>query len=200
MFSNANRIAYNDIMINATPRKTESLHETQPSCWIHAEGVAQERQWVAKQGQACLRVVQRLLAQNDETAKFFIISPFRAVRRNIKTLIDTKLNSSGFQYAIRSQIRLSIGTIHTFQGRESDIVILLLGCDFQHAGGADWAGEKPNLLNVAVTRARHKLYVIGDVNVWHNRGFFSDLEKRLPRVSIEEFFAGGLARVSNVQS
>lgn len=74
--------------------------------------------------------------------------------------------------------------MHAFQGKEARIVLFVLGCDFNTQGAANWAGQKPNLVNVAVTRAKDLLYVIGDVDLWHNRGFFSDLEKALPKIKV----------------
>jgi hypothetical protein len=59
-------------------------------------------------------------------------------------------------------------------------VVLVLGCDATTAGAARWDGESPNLLNVAITRARNLVYVIGDQNVCHNQGFIRDLQRRLP--------------------
>ena len=44
---------------------------------------------------------------------------------------------------------------------------------------AAWAGEAPNILNVAVTRARLRLYVVGNRELWRGTGFFRELDRRL---------------------
>ena len=31
---------------------------------------------------------------------------------------------------------------------------------------AQWAGKKPNILNVAVTRAKYRVAIIGDSDLW----------------------------------
>ena len=48
-----------------------------------------------------------------------------------------------------------VGTIHTVQGREAEAVIFVLGApNADQTGARAWAGKEPNLLNVAVTRAK----------------------------------------------
>mgnify|MGYP000874971883 CR=1 FL=1 len=43
----------------------------------------------------------------------------------------------------------------------------MLGCDRKSgAGAADWAGKEPNILNVAVTRAKYRIAIIGDSELW----------------------------------
>lgn len=74
-----------------------------------------------------------------------------------------------------------VGTIHTAQGREADIVILVLGSGGQ-SGSKNWVAEKPNMLNVAVSRAKKRLYVIGDHADWNPRPHFNEAAKQLPVV------------------
>lgn len=69
-----------------------------------------------------------------------------------------------------------IGTVHTFQGKEAEAVIFVLGAPGNDSTRArDWAGKKVNLLNVAITRAKRRLYVIGNYDAWKEAGFFSEL-------------------------
>ena len=59
-------------------------------------------------------------------------------------------------------------------GKEADMVILCLGVDSSDRGNGaiGWASEKPNILNVAVTRAKNRLYIVGDAKRWSGRPFF----------------------------
>lgn len=62
-------------------------------------------------------------------------------------------------------------TIHTFEGREADTVILLMGAPkaSQHRA-RQWAASPPNILNVAVSRAKQNLYVVGSATAWAGAG------------------------------
>ena len=75
---------------------------------------------------------------------------------------------------IKEWLYKHIGTIHTFQGKEADKVIIVLGVDSGEKGyGAiQWASAKPNILNVAVTRAKRKLCIVGDKAKWANQPNF----------------------------
>ena len=95
--------------------------------------------------------------------EIFIISPFKAVSNNLKR--DEMIS--------KFVIKENIGTIHTFQGKEADVVILVLGG--KTSGAREWAAKKPNLVNVAVTRAKKELYVIGDIEAWRSLPYFNIL-------------------------
>lgn len=101
-----------------------------------------------------------------------VISPFRQVEEEMRTRIDDypPLTRWGEK---------RIGTIHKFQGKESEAVILILGLDTSHAGAAQFATSKPNMMNVAVTRAKHRLYVIGNADVWGDTPHFGDVYEKM---------------------
>lgn len=66
------------------------------------------------------------------------------------------------------------------QGQESEVVVLVLGSAPANVRARDWAAEKPNLLNVPVSRAKRRLYVIGNREKWRNLRFFDVLATTLP--------------------
>ncbi|MFR9724380.1 caspase, EACC1-associated type [Streptomyces sp. MS19] len=67
--------------------------------------------------------------------------------------------------------RLRIGTVHTFQGGERDVMVfsLVVG-EGMHPGSVEWVAGQLNLWNVAITRARSHLIVVGDKEGWRKRG------------------------------
>jgi hypothetical protein len=65
---------------------------------------------------------------------------------------------------LRKWCKKRIGTVHTFQGKEESLAWMVLGCDVNTRTPAEWAAGKPNLLNVALTRAKDRFFV--DAALW----------------------------------
>ena len=99
----------------------------------------------------------RNLRKDRNPEDIFIISPFREVAQEITKKIKAE---NGLLQSPVDQI----GTVHRFQGKEAPVVIFVLGGQTQ--GARAWAAQKPNLLNVAVTRAKNEFHVIGDLAEW----------------------------------
>ncbi|GAA3450207.1 hypothetical protein [Dactylosporangium matsuzakiense] len=70
--------------------------------------------------------------------------------------------------------------MHTAQGKQADVVILVLGGNPDRPGARRWAAARPNLLNVAVSRAKRRLYAIGDREAWSAQRYFKTLAADLP--------------------
>ncbi|HVS98215.1 MAG TPA: AAA domain-containing protein [Puia sp.] len=181
MFSIANTIAYDGQMVQAVhhvapgaPATTVSTSELShaslpfipsgPSGWIDIRGfTVRDGHTIAEE----LLVVTDLLRQlTTYPGSVFIISPFRSVADTCREQFETA--------------RVTCGTIHTFQGKEADIVILVLGTLALSTGARNWVASSPNILNVAITRARHRIYVIGNRDTWSAHHYFDHLARRLP--------------------
>jgi superfamily I DNA and/or RNA helicase len=85
-------------------------------------------------------------------------------------------------------IERHIGTVHTFQSKEAEAVILMLGAGRgARPGSRTWAGGTPTLLNVAATRAKRVLYIIGNHEESRGAGFFSHAAQAFPVVAPDEW-------------
>jgi superfamily I DNA and/or RNA helicase len=73
-----------------------------------------------------------------------------------------------------------VGTVHTFQGKEADAVIFILGGDDDSQGALNWASDKPNILNVAATWAKYRLCVVGTHRLWSKLRNFDEASSLLP--------------------
>ena len=102
----------------------------------------------------------------------------RLVREESKHLL-THLNSAE-RLILNKWINKSIGTVHTFQGKQAEGVILLLGGNPSKQGAINWASNYPNILNVALTRAKHKIFVVGNYKLWASKPHFQVLADNIP--------------------
>ena len=101
----------------------------------------------------------------DKQAKFTIgvITPYKGQVSLLRALKYGRNYSSDFEE------RLKIGTIHTFQGSECDVIIFdMVDCPESNNGkplkiGNLYKGEEgERLLNVALSRAKYKLIIVCD--------------------------------------
>jgi len=173
MFSLSNTIAYNGQMVKVMADMPVDVL-TGDSGWVDVgTGTVYEGHAIVEE----LEVLADLLAQLTLYAgRIFVVSPFRSIAEICKR----KHNDHG---------HVECGTIHTFQGKEADVVILVLGTHPGDETARSWVASSPNMLNVAITRAQKRLYVIGNRRVWSRHAYFSYLAKELP---VKEHFSGRL--------
>lgn len=188
MFSIANTIAYSGRMVqgsdNAESVKSRAHLQLGVNRWISSKGNCVFKQYKQELGKDVLALLLDIIHKEGDLSKIYIITPFKAVKS--KLVEDLRANdevlikdSHWTRKQINDFLTKNIGTVHTFQGKENDTVILVLGCDVHNEGGAVWASFKPNLLNVAVTRAKKHLFIIGDPQVWSNKKYFDYTYEKL---------------------
>ncbi|MBW5482622.1 DEAD/DEAH box helicase [Streptomyces bambusae] len=170
MFSISNAVAYDGLMVQGTDPGAREPYVYRPaSSWVDVVSTESEGHWIPEEGRALRRVLERLKHDGgvDLGRDVYVISPFRQV-------------VAGAQRVCRGLVPAErVGTVHTTQGKEADVVVLVLGTDPRRPGARAWAAARPNLLNVAVSRAKRRLFVIGNLESWREQRFFSTLAESL---------------------
>ncbi|MEE4454668.1 DEAD/DEAH box helicase [Novosphingobium resinovorum] len=193
MFAIANRIAYGERMIHATGGGNSRLREMLGhTAWIDVDAPSSDK-WVAEEGRLIDQALRSVLRHDQDLPDLYIISPFRVPTGNLKALLTRKDAALGRISQKRAEAWLDrhVGTIHTFQGKEAECVILMLGAGRGAKNGSrKWAGNTPNMLNVAATRAKRGLYVVGNRELWRGAGVFATAAEMLPVVPADLWAEG----------
>lgn len=175
MFSVSNEIAYGNQMVQANKKPEQISCVLGNSCWLDVQGFSQG-QVVREEIEFLSETLQRLkedypIVGNGKEAVIYVIAPFRKVAYAAQKAVR-KLGLSG---------KVQCGTVHTFQGKEADIVFIVLGSATGKvgAGSRNWVCSKPNLLNVALTRAKLRVYIIGHYADWSELSYFNVLCRSL---------------------
>src|SRR5699024_3788082 len=93
--------------------------------------------------------------------EIYVISPFK----NVAYQLEKELDTIGFTKRMNGKAT-NVGTVHTFQGKEEDIVYFVLGADTSSERAATWAVDALNMMNVEATRAKKEYYSIGDKRLY----------------------------------
>ncbi len=103
-----------------------------------------------------------LISPNDENT-IGVISPYRAQADMLHNSLEKKYPDL---------TRDSIGTVHTFQGGQKSVIILSTRqC---RATDSFWfINRRPNLLNVAVSRARELFILVGNLDLLSSSGGYT---------------------------
>lgn len=182
MFEISNEIAYDNTMYNSTadPKKVNVNFQTS---FIHCKGNVKGRHFVQEQAEIIKELLITEINFNKSLPDIFVITPFSEISYSlISFLLKYLLNETKQHIEINNDVmnewlKSHIGTVHTFQGKQAEGVILCLGLDENSKGAANWASQKPNLLNVAVTRAKYRFIAIGDKDIWLKQAYFNQLTK-----------------------
>ncbi|MBW4631127.1 MAG: DNA/RNA helicase [Iphinoe sp. HA4291-MV1] len=102
---------------------------------------------------AVCEIIQHLLNQGYLLEDIGVISAFRAQANVLEDAIFKKFPKFN---------KKSVGTIHTFQGSEKRVIILSTKV-CQPQDNVSWINRRPNLLNVAVSRAKEVFILVGNL-------------------------------------
>nr|WSY56279.1 AAA domain-containing protein [Streptomyces sp. NBC_00886] len=119
------------------------------SSWINTEETRQVHSFV-----------RNLFEHLPAEATIGVVTPFRGQADELRDELR--------QY---DEQRVRIGTVHTFQGGERDVMVFsLVAGNGMHPGAISWVNRQLNLWNVAITRARTHLVIVGDKDLWAKEG------------------------------
>lgn len=160
-----NELVYDGRLI---PMRPEPENAPLPAMgWAHVQSTAERRggSWVnLKEADA----IAGFIDQNIDawTAHYGQIP--KATVAIITPFAGQKAVLSAAMKRVRPNLDLTIGTVHSLQGAEARIVIFSMTSSGNN--GRPHYASKPNLLNVAVSRAQDSFIVIGDMTVLRRHG------------------------------
>lgn len=106
-----------------------------------------------------VQTIRRLVVEQDYTGTIGVVSPFRAQANLIRQTVyqDTQLERRLID------ADFLVDTVHKFQGDERDVMVFspVLSAEIS-SGAMGFLRNNGNLFNVAITRARAMLLVVGD--------------------------------------
>jgi very-short-patch-repair endonuclease len=133
--------------------------------WQHVDGKvskAAQGAWNEDEVDAALKVFdkwaqQGLFVNSDLT--YGVVTPFRKQSEQMYRAI------SQMPWFESVRARFTIGTAHSFQGSECDVLIYSpVVAEGMQDYLVKFAASQEDLINVSVTRAKNLLYIVGDIN------------------------------------
>lgn len=158
----SNRRCYGDrLTVLTEPGSLRRLEGVEAVQWLDVAGTARRGgngSWMNHEEAERVHLsVERLLRRLPEGSTVGVVTPFRAQ----KDLIAERW---------KHESRVRVGTVHTFQGGQQDVILLSLVAGARMRPSAvSWLSREVNLWNVAITRARSHLIVFGDRDFWSVR-------------------------------
>lgn len=104
-------------------------------------------------------IIGRLSAHGDDySVSLGVVTPFREQANKIRDLVEQKIDAAQLR-----KLDFTVDTAHKYQGDERDIMIFspVISRKIQQRS-LGFLGNTVNLFNVAITRARAELHIVGD--------------------------------------
>lgn len=158
------------LVVLTDPRERIQLPGRPAVAWVDVRGhVERPPTGSARNPKEARRVadlVAEVIASAPSGTTVGIVTPFSAHASLIDRLLDSRISDEE-----RRRVELRIGTAHRFQGDERDVVVFspVVSQGMQGKTTA-WILRTENLINVALTRARSHLVVVGDKTACRTAG------------------------------
>lgn len=141
--------------------------------WIDTKGRAERHAnggaFNKAEAKEVIKQLERLTIRNGYLGSIGVVTPFRAQANLIKEM----LSKNGTMNIYLNKNQILVDSIHRYQGEERDIMIFSpVLSNNMPPGGLRFLKKNPNLFNVAITRARTLMLVVGDLSACLN----SDVE------------------------
>ncbi|WP_336083570.1 DEAD/DEAH box helicase [Nocardia sp. SSK8] len=170
IFELTHRIAYeDDLLFFGTPDRAEYPGGNR---WIDVRSVGAEGNWIPGEGEALGALLGQLIEEGVAAADIRVVSPFRDVARGAREVARGVL---GAEFAARQ-----VGTVHAMHSDSAEVIVLILGTSPPAGDSRRWAAASPGVLNAAVSRARRRVYVIGNHRLWSSQRYFEELASHWP--------------------
>ena len=131
--------------------------------WLHVDGSVRRPPSGSVQNDdeaaAVVRLLRRLLLDHGYQGTIGVVSPYRAQCTRIRELV----NEDAMLAERLGRLQFIAETAHQFQGDERDVIVFspVVAAGIAE-GSLRFLRANGNLFNVAITRARAALYVVGD--------------------------------------
>lgn len=164
----SNKYVYQNSLILKGGKEHFKKHKYPAMGYLHINGVCEKHQTSNRNIVEALTIIQWLKDQRENIEKAYnkklqeivaIVTPYSAQKEYIKTLVKDNFSTEVSE-------AMTVGTVHALQGAERSIIIFSpTNSDSRKPLFMDY-GNKTNMLNVAVTRAKHSFLVFGNMEIF----------------------------------
>jgi len=135
-----------------------------------------------KEASAVAEMLGRIAGSRPDGCSVGVVTTFSAQARLINSKAEQQLPEKD-----RVAMDLEIGTVHRFQGDERDIMLFSpVAAEGVARSSLSWLIGTPNLFNVAVSRARSYLLVVGDFGFCaETEGLLGDLADYVKNLEVD---------------
>ena len=163
--------------------------------WIHIRGTVVNPgsgAMIEAEAQAVVREIERIMITLQFQGSIGVVTPFRAQANRIRQILHDHPQGE----AMRGHGELLVETVHKFQGDERDVMIFSpVISNGMPQGAEQFLRASGNLFNVAITRARASLIVVGDrdaarasniPHLSHFAAYVTDYKAPIPSVPVAD--------------